>query len=51
MAHNTKGKTMSKGFSILVGVGAVGGIIAGVAGAIFLVGALKARKAAAAAAK
>jgi hypothetical protein len=42
---------MSKGLTVLLGVGAVGGIVAGAAGVVFLVGALKARKAAAAAKK
>lgn len=38
---------MSKGLTILLGVGAVGAIVAGVAGGLTIAGIIKARKAAA----
>jgi hypothetical protein len=42
---------MSKGLTILIGVGAVGAIIAGAAGVVTFVGIIKAKRAAAAAQK
>ena len=42
---------MGKGMTILVGIGAVGAIIAGAAGVIVISGAIKAKRAASAAKK
>jgi hypothetical protein len=42
------GGTMGKGFKILLGAGAIGGLVAGAAGVLIIVGAVKAKRAAAA---
>ena len=42
---------MSKGLSVLLGIGAVGAIVAGVGGGIVIYGAIKAARAASAAKK